>query len=84
MNSWLAIRVGAGVRLRLEDSKESGASYSLKELHALTAQTLGLGLSYKGFQADFAIEPTYLKRGPYFMSGASLPLFGKATLSYRF
>jgi hypothetical protein len=84
VNSWLAIRVGAGLRLRIEDGKESGASHSLKEMHTLTAQTLGLALHYNGFQADFAIEPTYLKRGPHFISGTSMPLFGKATLSYRF
>ncbi|UCH09600.1 MAG: hypothetical protein JSU61_10280 [Fidelibacterota bacterium] len=84
VNAWLAIRVGAGLRLRLEDSKESGASNSLKEVHTLTAHTLGLAMQYGGFQVDFAIDPTYLKRGPHFISGTSMPLFGKATLTYRF
>ncbi|MFC1547452.1 hypothetical protein ACFL5M_02875 [Candidatus Neomarinimicrobiota bacterium] len=81
---WLALRVGAGMRLRLEDSKEAGVSHSLREIETLTAQTLGLGVRLAGIQADFAIEPLLLKRGPHFISGTSMPLSSKATLSYEF
>jgi hypothetical protein len=81
---WLALRAGAGMRLRLEDSKEAGASHSLREMDTITAQTLGLAMRYDSFQADFAIEPLFLKRGPHFISGTSFPLSSKATLSYEF
>lgn len=81
---WLALRAGAMLRLQLTDGKEAGANLSAREMRAFSAQTLGLAVRHDGFQADMAIDPGMIRQGPHFMSGTSLPLFTKVTLSYAF
>lgn len=81
---WLAFRVGAMLRLWLDDSESAGGASSQWQTHTSTAQTVGLALHLGSFQADFAVAPAMLKEGPYIMSGMKAPLFTKVTLRYHF
>lgn len=46
--------------------------------------TLGLGLTFQHFFLDFELDPGYLARGPYVLSGAGAPMFLQASATWTF
>jgi len=46
--------------------------------------TLGVGLTFTHLFLDFELDPGYLARGPYVLSGAGAPMFFQASATWTF
>jgi hypothetical protein len=46
--------------------------------------TLGVGLTFQHLFLDFELDPGYLTRGPYVLSGAGAPMFFQASATWTF
>ena len=46
--------------------------------------TLGMGLTFTHLFLDFELDPGYLTRGPYVLSGAGAPMFFQASATFTF
>lgn len=51
---------------------------------AAYAYMLGVGLTFEHLFLDFELDPGYLTRGPYLMSGSGAPMFFQASGTYTF
>ena len=84
--SWLHVRFGFQKALRrIESTSESGEVTNVNtQAQAPYAMTAGIGVNYKRFIVDFSWDADFLKRGPYFLSGADGETFNLVSIAYQF
>lgn len=91
--SWLDFRGGVIKFLRADTVKEDKLDNNVAENNRLNDVTrdypffdyfVGAAVHYEGLYLDFQVDPSWLMRGPDFLSGSGGNMFVNASLGYRF